>query len=119
MKITYLLAILLHLKPSKAEPCYSPVNIKTEGEMNVLICQQLTDTDFPLDSFYYGTYNEVYIQGNKGNLTKIPAMGLSGISTSFLQVVGNEGLVTIESGFMEGSEGQVEEIFIRGYEAMR
>ena len=116
MKITYFLAILLHMKLSQADPCYSPT---TERKINVLICQQLTDTDFPLDSLYYGTYNEVYIQGNKGNLTKIPAMGLSGISTSFLQIVGNEGLVTIESGFMEGSEIQLKEIFIRGNEAMR
>ena len=106
MKITYLLVVtLLHFcQLSTADPCYSPVD-------DVLVCQHMMDSDFPLDSSHYRAYHEVYIQGNP-DLTKIPAGSLSGISTSLLHIVGNEGLVTIESGFLHGNEIHVEELFI-------
>ena len=108
MKIIHLLAVgLLHFcQLSSADPCYSPVD-------NVLICQHMVDSDFPLNSSHHGNFQEVYIQGNPA-LTKIPVGALTGISTSLLHIVGNEGLLTIESGFLHGYELHVEEL-VFGY----
>ena len=108
MKITNLLVVgLLHFcQLSSADPCYSPVD-------NVLICQHMVDSDFPLNSSHHGNFQEVYIQGNPA-LTKIPVGALTGISTSLLHIVGNERLLTIESGFLYGNELHVEEL-VFGY----
>ena len=109
--ILYFLAILSYFGCSEAT-CYVT-------DMNILTCvPPLFDTDFPLNTSYHGTYDMVYIGygglHNEGinNLTKIPAGGLSGISTRRLEIVSNAELVTIESGFMQGSEMHVEEIYI-------
>ena len=71
----------------------------------------LADTDFPLDTFYHGNYDTLEIRDNK-NLTKIPTGAFSGVFTSSLIILDNDKLVTIESGFMQGSEIHVEEIYL-------
>ena len=113
MKISFVFSFFFLFSQSfGAEPCYKPVD-------NVLICNQWTDSEFPLDSIYHGTYNQVIIQGNPEDLTKIPSGGLSGISTVWLEIVGNGGLVTIESGFLHGSEMSVENLVVVGNQVMR
>ena len=113
MKISFVLAFFFQFSHSLgAEPCYKPVD-------NVLICNQWTDSEFPLDSTYHGSYHQVIIQGNPEDLTKIPSGGLSGISTVWLEIVGNGGLVTIESGFLHGSEISVENLVVVGNQVMR
>ena len=111
MKISYFLAILSYLGYSEAT-CYVTA-------LKVLACvPPLFDTDFPLNASYHGIYDRVYIGyggiHNEGinNLTKIPTGGLSGIFTQRLEIVANPQLVTIESGFMQGSEIHVEEIYL-------
>ena len=121
MKITYFLVILLNFGYLDAEPCKPGLD---HNNLTVLSCiYGLADSDFPLDASYHGSYDRVEIgmRGPEGNvnLTKIPAGGLSGISTSSLEIFGNLELVTIESGFFEGSEFHVEQIICRSNEILR
>ena len=120
MRITVFFAILLHFGHSQAEPCRIQGFGTQSASANVsyLICQGISDTDFPINASYFGKYDSVLIVGST-NLTKIPAGALFGISTSQLEIDGNENLVTIESGFMQGSEIDVLEIHIYGNEALR